>query len=159
MFFRFASRFAADRGLENLPEPFGVTDGMFRDFVSFVSDTDFRYNSTFDDAYDEIDAMLEKVGYAGARGRVADLRRATESEMREDFVRHEADLKVLLESAIRTRFQPDSSRIKAELRNDDTLKEAVRVLRAPAEYAAYLEPAQALADAETGGTPSGVSRS
>ncbi len=97
--------------------------------------------------------MLESVGYDAARGRVAELRRATEMEMREDFVRHEADLRAMLESAIRFRFQPDSSRIKAELKNDDMLAEAVRVLQSPREYNSYLQPAQAMADAEADAAP------
>lgn len=151
MFFKYANRYAALRALDVLPDAFSVSDSEFREFVDFVARSRFRYESQFDIAFDELDAMLESVGYDGARGRVADLRRATEHEMREDFVRHEPQLRAQLESAIRFRLQPDSSRIKAELRNDDVLAEAVRVLRDAREYNEYLEPVhvtQAVADAD-----------
>lgn len=150
MFFKYANRYAADRDLETLPDSFTVTDPIFRDFMKFVTTTKFKYQSQFDEAFDELDMMLESVGYDSARGRVADLKRATEQEMREDFVRHEAELKRRLESAIRFRLQPDSVRIKAELQTDNQLSEAVRILQNRHDYYALLSPPQvpqAMADA------------
>ncbi len=142
MFFKYANRYAAERNLETLPEAFTVTDGIFRDFMTFVGSNKFKYQSQFDEAFDELDMMLESVGYDSARGRIVDLKRATEQEMREDFVRHETELKKSLESAIRFRLQPDSVRLKAELRNDSQLAEAVRVLQNRRDYNSLLAPPQ-----------------
>lgn len=134
MYFHFATRFGAQSKLEKLPADFTVTDSIYKDFVKFVSNSGFKYESRFDDALDKLDKMFEEVGYDTARAKVSDLKRATNAEMRSDFLRHENDIRVFVESAIRYRFQPDSERIIADLRNDDQLAEAIRVLQNRDDY-------------------------
>lgn len=147
MFFHFASRYGAALGTEELPVDFEVTDGIYKDFIRFVTTSSFKYESRFDEAFDQLKGMLAEVGYDSARARVDDLRRATELEMRSDFLRHEADIRKQVESAIRFRFQPDSERLAAELRTDDQLLEAARILRSPLEYSELLAPKRTIADA------------
>lgn len=134
MYFRFASKYGAELKLPSLPESFEVTDSIYRDFVKFVSASEFKYESKFDEAFSELDNMYSDVGYETARSKVGDLKRATQMDMKSDFVRHEKEIRVQIDSAIRYRFQPDSERIIAELRNDDQLAEALRVLKDPIEY-------------------------
>lgn len=148
MFFHFASRFAADKHAETLPESFAVTDTIFRDFVQFVASTGFKYESRFDEAFVNLDDMFKEVGYEGARGKVDDLRKATIAEMRSDFTRHERDIKAQLDSAIRFRLEPDSKRLVAELKNDEQVLEAVRLLRSPGEYRGLLSAKTVIAGAD-----------
>lgn len=150
MFFHFASRYAAERKLETLPGDFAVDDTVYREFIRFVSATNFKYESRFDEAFGQLDEMFSDVGYDVARGKVEDLRRATVSEMRSDFSRHERDIKAQVESAIRFRLQPDSKRLIAELQHDDQLREAVRLLRSPSEYASLLAPKAMIAQSNGG---------
>lgn len=139
MYFRFANKYGADLKQPALPENFEVTDSMYRDFVKFVSTSEFKYESKFDEAFSELDNMYSDVGYETARSRVGDLKRATQMDMKSDFIRHEKEIRVQIDSAIRYRFQPDSERIIAELRNDDQLAEALRVLKEPTEYQELLQ--------------------
>lgn len=141
MFFYFANRYGAEHvKSESLPKDFAVTDGLYKEFTKFVSQSKFKYESRFDEAFEQLQEMFKDVGYDAARSRVTDLKRATEGEMKMDFVRHERDIRTRLESAIRYRFQPDSERIIAELKDDDQLAEAIRVLKEPTEYARLLAP-------------------
>lgn len=156
MFFHFASRYAATRGIEELPADFHVDDNLYREFVRFVTNSKFKYESRFDEVFGQLEDMLTDVGYENARGKVSDLRTATEAEMRTDFLRHEDDIKAQLESAIRFRFQPDSVRLVAELRNDEQLRDAVRVLQSPLEYAEILAPKHMIA---RGGADEGLNDS
>lgn len=155
MFFHFASRYAATRGIEELPKDFTVDDGLYKEFIRFVANSKFKYESRFDEVFGQLEEMLNDVGYESARGKVNDLRMATETELRTDFLRHENDIRAQLESSIRFRFQPDSERLVAELRNDEQLREAVRLLQSPLEYAEVLAPkhmiAQGLEDNINGG--------
>lgn len=151
MYFHFATWFGADSKLDELPDDFKMTDNIYRDFVKYVSSSGFKYESRFDEAFDQLDGMFKDVGYETARGKINDLKKATNSEMRSDFVRHERDIRAQLESAIRFRFQPDSQRIVAELKNDEQLGQAIRVLKNQGQYTALLSPkrevvAQAVAD-------------
>lgn len=141
MYFRFATRYAAETKREVLPQDFSVSDGIYKDFIKFVSSSEFRYESRFDEAFDQLDGMFKDVGYDAARGKVLDLKKATESEMKSDFLRHEGDIRSQIESAVRYRFQPDSQRIIAELKGDEQLSEAIRVLKSPERYAELLSPA------------------
>ncbi|CDF33714.1 unnamed protein product [Chondrus crispus] len=134
MYFRFANKYGAELKLPSLPGSFEVTDSIYRDFVKFVSTSEFKYESKFDEAFSELDNMYSDVGYETARSKVGDLKRATQMDMKSDFIRHEKEIRVQIDSAIRYRFQPDSERIIAELRNDDQLAEALRVLKDPIEY-------------------------
>eukprot|EP00178_Gracilaria_changii_P022259 TRINITY_DN65_c0_g1_i1.p1 TRINITY_DN65_c0_g1~~TRINITY_DN65_c0_g1_i1.p1 ORF type:complete len:721 (+),score=150.15 TRINITY_DN65_c0_g1_i1:4625-6787(+) len=134
MYFRFASRYGAQTKMEKLPESFVVGDDVYKQFVSFVSDSEFKYESRFDDAFEQLDSMFDEVGYEEARSRVSELKTATKLEMKSDFVRHERAIKKQVESAIRFRFQPDSERIIAELKNDEQLAEAVRLIKGRDEY-------------------------
>jgi carboxyl-terminal processing protease len=145
MFFHFAGRYAGMTKLDKLPPDFDVTDSMYSEFIRFVTNSQFKYESRFDEAFEQLEGMFNEVGYDAARGKVNDLRKATEAEMRTDFIRHELDIRGQLESAIRFRFQPESERLVAELRNDEQLREAVRVLQSPMEYAEMLAPQRAVA--------------
>lgn len=138
MYFHFASRYGAESKLEKLPSTFAVTDIIYKDFVKFISSSEFKYESRFDEAFDSLDDMFKDVGYETARGKVGDLKRVTESEMKADFVKHEKDIRNQLESAIRYRFQPDSERIIAQLKGDEQLAEAIRVLKDRKEYSRLL---------------------
>lgn len=140
MYFRFANKFGAELKQQSLPADFDVTDSIYRDFVKFVSASKFKYESKFDDAFSQLDDMYKDVGYETARTKVGDLKRATQMDMKSDFIRHEKDIRVQIDSAIRYRFQPDSERIIAELKNDDQLAEAIRVLKDPSEYKQLLTP-------------------
>lgn len=129
MYFQFATRFGAQFKLEVLPDDFEVNESIYKDFVRFVSESGFKYESRFDEAFEELDEMLKDFGYDASRTRLSDLRRATNSEMRSDFIRHEHDIRAVLESAIRFRFQPDSKRIVADLKNDEQLRSTIEVLK------------------------------
>ncbi|KAI0560953.1 Peptidase S41 [Gracilaria domingensis] len=134
MYFRFANRFGAQTRMEKLPASFIVEDKVYKDFVSFVTNSEFKYESRFDDAFEQLDNMFDEVGYQEARSKVTDLKTATKLEMKSDFIRHEKAIKNQIESAIRFRFQPDSERIIAELKNDDQLAEAVRLIKNKGDY-------------------------
>lgn len=140
MYFRYASRYGADTKMQTLPDDFTVTDMIYRDFVKFVTSSEFKYESSFDQAFVQLNDMFKDVGYESAQEKVNDLKRVTESEMKSDFLRHEKDIRSQLESAIRYRFQPDSQRIIAELKNDDQLAQAVLVLKNSKEYNRLLAP-------------------
>lgn len=140
MYFRFANKFGADLKAQILPDGFEVTDSIYRDFVKFISASKFKYESKFDDAFSQLDDMYKDVGYETARTKVGDLKRATQMDMKSDFIRHENDIRVQIDSAIRYRFQPDSERIIAELKSDGQLAEALRVLKDPVEYKQLLSP-------------------
>lgn len=129
MYFRFATRFGADVKLEHLPDDFKVTNDVYKDFIKFIGDVGFKYESRFDEAFDTLDVMLKDVGYDGARVKIGELRKVTNTEMKSDFLRHEHDIKSQLESAIRFRFQPDSERILADLRNDEQVNETIGILK------------------------------
>lgn len=134
MYFRFASRFGAQMKSEQLPNDFVLGDGVYKDFVKFVTSSEFKYESRFDDAFEQLNNMFDELGYNDARSKVLDLKDATEAEMKTDFMRHEKAIRSQLESAIRYRFQPDSQRIIAELKNDDQLSEAVQILKNRDDY-------------------------
>ncbi|CAN8064485.1 unnamed protein product [Agarophyton chilense] len=134
MYFRFANRFGAQAGMEILPKNFEVEDGVYKEFIAFVTGSEFKYESKFDDAFEQLDSMFDEVGYQEARSKVTDLKTATKLEMKSDFIRHERAIKKQVESAIRFRFQPDSERIIAELKNDDQLAEAARLIKNKDEY-------------------------
>lgn len=140
MYFRFANRYGAELKQQTLPDDFTVTDSIYRDFVKFVTSNEFEYESKFDEAFTQLDEMYKDVGYDNARSKVNDLKRATQSDMKSDFIRHENAIRSQVESAIRYRFQPDSQRIIAELKNDEQLAEAIRVLKDPSEYSQLLNP-------------------
>eukprot|EP00177_Eucheuma_denticulatum_P003927 GFKZ01007105.1.p1 GENE.GFKZ01007105.1~~GFKZ01007105.1.p1 ORF type:complete len:733 (+),score=97.87 GFKZ01007105.1:226-2424(+) len=140
MYFRYANRFGAQLKEDTLPERFEITDAIYKDFVRFISDSKFKYESKFDEAFEQLDEMYKDVGYETARSKVGDLKRATQMDMKSDFIRHENAIRGQIESAIRYRFQPDSVRIMAELRSDEQLADAIRVLKEPVEYEALLSP-------------------
>ena len=151
MYFRFANQYAANSKLNDLPPDFCVTDALYKEFVRFVTDSEFKYESRFDNTFDQLDEMFKEVGYDSARGRVKDLKKATASEMKSDFQRHEQDVRWQLESAIRYRLQPDSERIIAELKSDDHLEEAIRVVKDGDSFGKLL-----LASADNGGSDNNI---
>lgn len=154
MYFRFANRFGAELKKDVLPDDFEITDAIYRDFVKFLGGAQFKYESKFDEAFAQLDEMYKDVGYDSARVKVNDLKKATQMDMKSDFLRHEHEIRAQIESAIRYRFQPDSERIVAELKNDEQLAEAIRIIKDPADYRQLLSPATSSSEKE--GTPVAV---
>lgn len=127
--------------VETLPADFTLSDSMYKDFVKFVSRSrSFKYQNRFDASLSQLENTFAEFGYGKAKSKVKELKKTTEAEMVADFTRHEKDIRSQLEAAIRNRFQPDSERLKAELKTDDQLGEAIKVLQDQRIYEGLLKP-------------------
>ncbi|KAJ8907034.1 hypothetical protein NDN08_003517 [Rhodosorus marinus] len=139
LFFYFANDYAANLHAP-LPDNFVVTNTIYKDFVKFVDDSDFKYKSRVDLGLESLEKYLKEEGYSDG-GHMNQLRSTISAEMKLDFVRHGTEIRRRLEHSIRSRTQAESVRLVAEAKTDAQVLKAVELLKNNNLYTQLLQPA------------------
>ncbi len=137
-FFLFANHYAALH--EDLPPLFEVTDATVADFRHWLDAEDFSYVTDAERDALTLVSALDSSGYVTAVDEAEALVDAVRAEKKEDFSRSDDAIRKRLFNEIITRYSSDSEQIRALLRRDPVVKEAVRVLKNEPVYTAALAP-------------------
>ena len=128
-FFLYANRYAAEH--PTLPDGFAVDDALLDDFQAYLAAEDFDYNTRAERVLDELEADLEAADYDATDDEIDDLRAELRDEKEADFERHAPRLRERLRQEILARYVGQTDQIRASLRADAQLEEALDLLRDP----------------------------
>jgi carboxyl-terminal processing protease len=139
--FDFATLFAAKNPAIPQPDEFNITDAVYGDFVAFVKNNGFIYDSDTEDALAELIKTARAEKYYDLAG---DDFKSLESKLKPDL---EKDLKIfrkeiseLLKDEIVRRYYYQKGAIRATLNEDSDIMKAKDVLSKPDVYAGYFKP-------------------
>lgn len=116
-------------------EKFKVTDADYADFKAMVKKADFKYDQQTEKILKNLKEMAEFEGYlADASEEFKALERKLRHNLDRDLDHFSKEIKAMIAIEIVKRYYYQRGSIIEQLKDDDDLKEAVKILTAPAKY-------------------------
>lgn len=137
--FDFATRFAATYPEIPAPGSFSLSDSQYDAFVEFVRSQEFRYETATEDAFNTLVEKAEKEKYYQlARNEFENLKKKIMPDLHKDLYAFKPEIINLLEQEIAGRYFYEAGSIEVSLRNDTSLKSAMKVIKDRKQYSAIL---------------------
>ncbi len=129
LFFDYANKYRATHDSIGKPETFVITDAIYEDFLTFVKDKEFTYDTESLDALDELVAAAKKERYyEHSEKAIEALKAELKPNKEEELRRFRDDVSEVLRGEIVSRYMLQTGRYRAALATDPYLKRALEVL-------------------------------
>ncbi|WP_347839068.1 S41 family peptidase [uncultured Draconibacterium sp.] len=141
MIFDFATRYSNEN--ESIPEPeaFSITDDIYKQFATFVQQSEFKYESA---SQDDLEALLKTAKrekyYGLAEAEFEALKAKLEPDLEKDLGVFREELSELLESEIVSRYYYQKGSIRASINDDKGIKKTIEAMHSETAYAGYFQP-------------------
>ncbi|WP_297089076.1 S41 family peptidase [uncultured Draconibacterium sp.] len=141
MIFDFATRYSNEN--ESIPEPeaFSITDDIYKQFATFVQQSEFKYESA---SQDDLEALLKTAKrekyYGLAEAEFEALEAKLEPDLEKDLGVFREELSELLESEIVSRYYYQKGSIRASINDDKGIKKTIEAMHSETAYAGYFQP-------------------
>lgn len=141
--FDYATQYCLKHDRIATPEDFVVTDKDYADFKEMVMKTDFKYDQQSEKLLKSLKEMAEFEGYlAGASAEFDALEKKLTHNLDHDLDYFAKDIKMMIAIEIIKRYYYQRGAIIEQLKDDDDLEAAIKVLNSPAEYRRILSAPQ-----------------
>jgi carboxyl-terminal processing protease len=139
--FDFATQYAAKNPAIPQPEDFMITDTIYDDFIAFVKNSNFKYDSQTEDALNDLikTAKSEKY-YDLASAEISALEAKLKPDLDKDLKHFKKEISELLKDEIAGRYYYQKGAIRATLREDSDILKAKEILNDQQVYAGYFKP-------------------
>lgn len=140
--FDYANRYAATHPSVAAPEEFVVTDQMYEDFKNSIDPERFKYDKVCEEMMTQLRKAAEAEGYMNdeTKAQFDTLATMLTHNLQSDLDLKRDEISQYLAQEILARYYYDRGRIIQELKDDDGLKAALRVLGDKQEYQKLLTP-------------------
>lgn len=137
--FDFANNYYRENKTLESPSVFEVNDVIYNDFVSYLSDKEYEYETRTEKAISRIlkDAQKEKY-ISDLQAEIDALQAKMESSKINDIERFKKEISEVIEGEIVTRYYFQNGRIEASLKHDDEVNKALEILQDHEAYKAIL---------------------
>lgn len=136
MFFKFANYY-----LSNNPgiKSFTATDKIFNEFKEFIKSEGFEFNSEADKKIEELKSIAERKNYSNEYYEfLLKFKDNLQKEEAQEIDKTSEEIKLAIEREINKRILNEDERVKASLKNDKAVIEAIRIIKTPNEYKTIL---------------------
>lgn len=133
--FDYASKFVKQHQSIESPKDFKITDDIYNDFVAFVKDKDYSYQTVSENIIDDLEdnAKKEKCSPEIEQS-IKTLKEQINNDKKNDFVKFKEDIKDILLSEIIVRYYYQKGRIEALLQSDKDVAKAIELLSNQSQY-------------------------
>ena len=122
------------------PEEFIITPEVYSDFVQYVKDQNFEYESKTEKELQSLLEVAKKEKYYDiSKDEFEKLKEKLGHNIDQDFDHFKDEVSELLTDEIISRYYYQKGAIKASLRDDSGVKKAIEILRKPDGYAAIFD--------------------
>ncbi len=119
---------------------FEVTGQEYAKFINWLADKEYDYTTEVEEKINELEESAKKEkSYDNIRPQIEALRNNFAHNKKEDLKEFGDEIKALLKQEIVSRYFLQDGLMQASFEHDENIKEAVEVLNAPQDYAAYLQ--------------------
>jgi len=140
LIFNYASKFVREHKEIGPPADFKVTDEIFNDFLSFISDKDYDYKTESESALQKLKKAAEKENYYPAISEeFALLENKIRHNKKDDLQKYKEEIVNILKLEIVTRYYYQTGKIISSLSGDRDIEKAIEVLTQPVLYASVLD--------------------
>lgn len=135
LIFNYATDYCLKHPVIPSAKKFKVTDADYADFKAMVKKTDFKYDQQTGKILKNLKEMAEFEGYlADASEEFEALERKLSHNLDRDLDHFSKEIKAMIAIEIVKRYYYQRGSIIEQLKDDNDLKEAVKILTAPAKY-------------------------
>ena len=135
LIFNYATEYCLKHPTVPEPKDFEITDADYADFKAMVQKADFKYDQQTEKILKNLKEMAEFEGYlADASGEFEALEKKLSHNLERDLDHFSKDIKEMIAVEIIKRYYYQRGSIIQQLKDDDDLKEAAKILTAPEEY-------------------------
>lgn len=139
LIFDFATLYAAKNLSLDPPGEFEISDEVYNEFLEFLEDKIFDYNTQSNDKLDEIVNITKQEGYYRmAKDEIDALREKLRADKNKDLLAFSDEIKELLRDEIVSRYYYQRGRIISGLKNDVQLDKAIELLKTPTTVSSIL---------------------
>ena len=139
LIFDFATDFRYKNESIDKVENFEITNEIYNDFISFLSDKDYEYSTATEEALDIFkEITLEEGTSELLEAELSLLLDKIRSNKNNDLINNKEEIKKFLAEEIISRYYYQEGRIKERLKNDKDIEEALRLLKNLDEYNSIL---------------------
>lgn len=135
LFFDFATQFFIKNDSIPHPKEFVVTDEIFNDFVDFLQDKEYDYQTKSEEKLEELIkyAKQEKY-YDSVKANLDNLKIMLAHDKNKDLLIFKNEIKQFIKEEISSRYYYQKGRIIASINNDDEIVKAIDILNDRTEY-------------------------
>ena len=137
LIFDYATQFVLDNDTIGAPGAYKIDDPLYEDFVSFLSDKDYEYETSTEKELAELIELADGE-YSDFKDDLVVLQKKLLSYKEDDIHKYQSEISELLLSELMTRYHYQEGRVIASLANDPVLEEAIIVLNDKSRYDAIL---------------------
>ena len=135
LIFNYATDYCLKHPTIPSAEKFEITDADYADFKAMVKKADFKYDQQTEKMLKNLKEMAEFEGYlTDASKEFEALEKKLSHNLDRDLDHFSKDIKSMIAVEIIKRYYFQRGSIIQQLKDDDDLKEAVKILTAPAKY-------------------------
>lgn len=132
LFFDFATKYRLTHPEIAPAETFTISDALYQEFVDFVKDKKFDYETESLDAFKKLEEAARKERYYDhAKAQLEALHAELAPDRTEELTRFRSDIEEVLKSEIVGRYYYQTGRAKASLTTDPCIKSALEILNGP----------------------------
>ncbi len=126
--FDYATKYRLSHPKISASKDFALTEAEYADFIKYLSDKKYDYTTKSENSIEDLKKFAEKEKYFESMEKEYNvLKSKIEANKKEDIGKYKEEIKEILESEIASRYYYQSGRLESSLRNDNELKEAIRV--------------------------------
>jgi carboxyl-terminal processing protease len=138
--FDFATKFSTENATIASPEDFIITEEIYNQFIAFVKENNFNYESQSQAELDELIKSAKKDKYYNmAESEFEALRAKLEPNFDKDSELFSEEIKELLQDEIVSRYYYQKGAIRAAINDDKGIKKAIEELNSETAYSAYFK--------------------
>ena len=137
LIFDFATEFVLENDSIEAPGVFKISDALYEDFVTFLSDKEYEYETNTEKKMAELIDKAEDE-YADFKEDLELLQKKLLSYKEDDIHKYQSQVSELILSELMARYYYQEGRVIASLADDTVLKEAISVLHDSDRYEAIL---------------------
>ncbi|MBL7719283.1 MAG: S41 family peptidase [Flavipsychrobacter sp.] len=139
-FFDYASEYARKHQQNPKLDSFSLSSADFNDFAKWLDNKDYSYKTETEEALDSLIAIARREKYHdGAKAELTSLQQKLSHDKKQDLMKHQKEIKDLLENEIISRYYFLRGRIAQSLKDDDDLRKALEVIADNNKYQALLK--------------------
>jgi carboxyl-terminal processing protease len=139
LFFGYATEYRLKHDTIKETAKFSLSDNEFEDFVQYLSGKDYEYTTASEDLLVKLEkAAKEDKYFDDVKGEYEALKNKLNHNKKGDLYKFKDEIKYILESEIITRYYYQQGQIKASLKDDPVLDEAIKTLNNPEIYKSIL---------------------
>jgi len=125
------------------PEQFALTDDEYKDFIHFMEQQEFDSRSATQVVLEQLLATAKREGYhTEFINQLDEIKNSTNGSKENDLLRHQTEIKRLLEEEICMVYYYQKGRIRSILRYDTQLNRAIEIVSDHQKYKDLLMPHQ-----------------